>query len=396
MYRVCASPWLARRSICGGRPKSVVRIYDCQRQYGIASEGASTTHPLTGVHSPSVGPSVRGLWVRALARIAVLSSICGALALAALLLAVRVWWQAAPGDNQRSRGLNALWAAHTWVGDAHTDAEYAEFASRLKRDQISDVFFHAGPLESDGSVPGDRIAHASELLAAMKRYAPEVHAQAYLGQVLRRDGGPLDLTDEGVRTNIVETASRFLAMGFDGIHYDIEPIDPGDDAFLDLLSRTHEVTQAHRSQLSVAIEPLEPLPGAQRVLGLFAGRYHGPSREYLRDVAARVDQVAIMTYDTGLPAAWLFGAYTAWETEGIVDAIGDRVTVFMGVPTYDEGNAPTFHSNAENITSGIRGVRKGLDRLDKERTRHVGIAIYADWTTSEDEWRSYEAAWLDH
>ncbi len=89
-------------------------------------------------------------------------------------------------------------------------------------------------------------------------------------------------------------------------------------------------------------------------------------------------------------------AYTAWETQRIVDAIGDRVTVFMGVPTYDQGNRLTFHSNAENIESGIRGVRKGLDRLDAARTQRVGIAAYADWTTTDYEWRSYESAWLRH
>ena len=59
--------------------------------------------------------------------------------------------------------------------------------------------------------------------------------------------------------------------------------------------------------LSVAIEQLEMLPGSQRTLGTILRAYHDPTRDFLREVAAQVDQVAIMTYDSGLPADWLFG-----------------------------------------------------------------------------------------
>lgn len=321
------------------------------------------------------------------------AAACVALAVA-LLFATWIWWRFDPGASQRSRGVNALWAAHTWVGDEHSDAEYEQFAELLTRNEISDVFVHAGPLDGDGGVPDDRLAHAPDLLAAMKRYAPSVRVQAYLGQVENRGGGPLDLHDDAVRSRIVETAGRLLDLGFQGIHYDIEPVYPGDSRFLDLLERTHELTQAHGAVLSVALEALEPLPGAQRVIGTFWRSYNDPSKGFLQDVAARVDQVAIMTYDTGLPADWMFGAYVAWQTQRVVNAIGDRVTVFMGVPTYRKGSFLKFHSWAENMHSGIRGVRKGLGRLDRDRTNNVGVAIFAEWTTTQDDWRTYAADWL--
>ncbi|MBI5284611.1 MAG: hypothetical protein HY874_05900 [Chloroflexi bacterium] len=316
------------------------------------------------------------------------------LAMVVVLVVVWAWWQGDPNDAQRSRGVNALWAAHTWVGDRHTDAEYEDFARLLTTNEISDVFFHAGPLEGDGTVPADRIEHAGELVAAMERYASEVRVQAYLGQIERRGGGPLDLDDDDVRGHIVATASQFLDLGFDGIHYDIEPIYPGDESFLDLLDRTHDLTQRHGAVLSVAVEQLEVVPGAQRVISVFLRDYHDPTKEYLRQVAARSDQVAIMTYDTGLPAAWLFGAYMARETERVIDAIGGDVVVFMGVPTYEDGSSLRFHPRSENMRSGIRGVRKGLDGLGRERTENVGVAIFAEWTTSDDEWAAYAADWL--
>lgn len=322
-------------------------------------------------------------------------SVAAAVALAvALLFAIWLWWHFDPGDGQRSRGVNALWAAHTWVGDEHSDAEYQQFADLLTKNQISDVFVHAGPLDGDGSVPDDRVEHAADLLSAMKRYAPGVRVQAYLGQVEKRGGGPLDLRDDQVRSRIVETAGHFLDMGFQGIHYDIEPIYPGNDSFLDLLERTHELTEAHGAVLSVALEQLEFAPGAQRIIGAFWRSYNDPTKGFLQDVAARADQVAIMAYDSGLPTDWLFGAYMAWQTERVVRAVGSMVTVFMGVPTYRKGSFLKFHSWAENMHSGIRGIRKGLDRLDRDQTGNVGVAIFAEWTTTDEDWRTYAADWL--
>jgi hypothetical protein len=280
------------------------------------------------------------------------------------------------------------------VGDPHSDEEYRAFAEQMRRHEISDVYFHAGPLEADGSVPDDLVEHADELLAAMDRHAPEIRAQAYLGQIEDRAGGILDLDDPATREGIAETAERFLEMGFDGIHYDIEPIYPGDESFIDLLDRTHQVTQARGAVLSVALEQVEVI-GVQRSAGRLVGRdYYDSSEGYLRSVAERVDQVAIMTYDTGLPADWLFGAHMAWQTEWVIEAIGDEVTVFMGVPTYDDGSRFRFYSWAENVSTGIRGVRKGLDRMDAAKTEDVGIAIFAEWTTDDDEWAAYRSGWL--
>jgi hypothetical protein len=311
------------------------------------------------------------------------------------VFALWLWWLPDPDDDQRSRGINGLWAAHTWVGDEHSDADYRDLADLLEGNGISDVFFHAGPLEADGSVPADLTEHASDLLAAMRRYASDVRTQAYLGQIEARDGGPLDLDDPRVRDGIVATAERFLDLGFRGIHYDIEPIFPGDESFLDLLDRTRALTQARGAVLSVALEQAAAVPNTGRLIRLFVPGYHNPSTAFLEDVAARVDQVAIMTYDSGLPVDWLFGAHMAWQTEWVVDAIGEEVTVFMGIPTYEEGSAGKFFSWAENINSGVRGVRKGLDRLPDSETRDVGIAIFAEWTTTDDEWDAYASSWLE-
>jgi hypothetical protein len=147
--------------------------------------------------------------------------------LAVVVAATWVWWRAAPSAAQASRGVNALWARHQWVGQAHRDDEYRALAQILRQGEISDVFFHVGPLDPDGTIPPARYAHARELLAAMDRLVPGVRAQAYIGQVTRQGAGPLDLGRQAVRDRIVRTAQTFLDLGLEGIHYDLEPVYPG-------------------------------------------------------------------------------------------------------------------------------------------------------------------------
>ncbi|MBW8483636.1 hypothetical protein [Actinomadura parmotrematis] len=305
-----------------------------------------------------------------------------------------VWWQPAP--TAAGTATNALWARHQWVGETHTGAEYRAFGDLLERGRITDVYFHAGPVEADGTVPAAKYRNARALIAAMRRYAPGVRAHAYLGQIRVAGGaGVIQLDDPAVRARVVRTAGTFLDLGFDGIHYDFEPIYPDDTAFLALLDGTRSLTKARGRLLSVALEQptladgLQPLYKALLPRG---GRFEYPPRPtdaFLRSVAARVDQVAIMTYDVSLPTRSLAGLHYARHTAHVLRLIGDQVTVFMGVPTYR-----TSMAWAEDLDGALRGVRRGADALERPPARPWGVGIYADWTTDPQEWARYRSTWL--
>jgi hypothetical protein len=64
------------------------------------------------------------------------------------------------------------------------------------------------------------------------------------------------------------------------------------------------------------------------------------------------------------------------------------------VPTYGRGHPLGFHPWAENVHSGLRGVRKGLARVDPGVTRMVGVALFAEWTASAGEWRACRQEWV--
>jgi hypothetical protein len=98
-----------------------------------------------------------------------------------------------------------------------------------------------------------------------------------------------------------------------------------------------------------------------------------------------------MAYDTLLPTDWLVGRHFAWQARHVTELIGDRVTVFLGVPTYAQGQP---FPSAENLRSTIRGARRGLDRLDRQPVHPVGLALYADWTTTPGEWALYQRTWV--
>lgn len=311
-------------------------------------------------------------------------------------LAVWRWWLVEPSPTAHSQGTNALWAAHRWVAAAQPEGDYRALADILRGAEVSDVFFHVGPLEEDGGIPPARYAHARDLLAAMRRLAPQVRAQAYVGQITTRAGGILDLGDRPVRDRIVATARGLLELGFAGIHYDIEPVYPGDQDFTDLLTRTRGLTEARGAVLSVALEDLELVPGSAGTFGIAAWltRAHLPaltSPGSLRDIAGRVDQIAIMAYDTLLPADWMVGRLYAWQTEQVLRLVGDQATVFIGVPSYADRQ---LFPQVDNLGNALRGVRRGVQALPRAPRRPYGVAVFAEWTTTPDEWALYRSSWI--
>jgi hypothetical protein len=305
-----------------------------------------------------------------------------------------VSYRAAADILPPNSGPVGLWLQHKWVGEPQTTAQYDVLGAELRRHRVTDLFVHVGPLDASGRIPSGKYANAADFAAALHQRLPASRIQAWIGQWERRAGGPLDLTDPSVRAEIVGTAARFLELGFDGIHYDIEPLRGDDPALLDLLESTHALTQAHGRILSLATDEIEPIPGMKWLVNAFVPHaYLWTSTEY-RAIAERVDQIAVMSYNTALPRDWLYGAFIARQTRQLRDAIGEGKTLFIGVPTYYEPSW-AFRPEAENMVSGLLGARLGVSRLEPVAQANTGVAVYAHWTTDDAEWAAYRRLWLD-
>jgi hypothetical protein len=68
-----------------------------------------------------------------------------------------------------------------------------------------------------------------------------------------------------------------------------------------------------------------------------------------------------------------------------------RARVLVGVPTYDESGL-MHRAGVETPENALLGIVAGLRGVGGGGT-FEGVAIYAEWTTDDTEWSTYERLW---
>jgi hypothetical protein len=323
-----------------------------------------------------------------------------ALAMAVLLLvpaltgaiALRVNYAGDLKDGTKTRGQDAVWLGHAWVDGRKKDADLDAFAARIRGTGIRDLYVHAGPLEHDGSLPADRYPRARWLIDAVHRKIPGIRVQAWLGDKLASEGPEgLKLPDAGTRAAVVRSTAQILDAGFDGVHYDLEPLHSGDRDYLSLLDDLRELTRARKVPLSIAAHQIDPLPALHSLAGGLTGHPKWWSQEFFGQVARRVDQIAVMSYDTAIPLESLYGGYVAQQTALALEVTPEDTDLLMGLPFFHEDDIGHWE-NAETVAAAIRGTRLGLGRTDRDRER-FGVALYVDFAAEEADWTAYRKGW---
>jgi hypothetical protein len=325
-----------------------------------------------------------------------------ALALALVLLlpllaaesALRVNYMGDPADGTYTRRQDAIWLGHAWVDGRKKDADVAALAERLRGTGIRDLYVHAGPLEHDGTLPKSAYRNAGWLVPAVHRALPGVRVQAWLGDKLATES-PDGLRLERARTRaaVVASTREILAAGFDGAHFDLEPLHSGDRNYLSLLDDLRAVTRVHGVPLSVAAHQIDPFPAFHSVWGTLTNHPKWWSQAYFGQVARRVDQIAVMSYDTMQPLQSLYGGYVAQQTALALEVTPPTTDLLMGLPFFHE-NRFGHWAHAETVPAAVRGVRLGLSRTDAGRKR-FGVALYVDFAATEDDWTAYREGWVD-
>ncbi|WP_328750276.1 glycosyl hydrolase family 18 protein [Streptomyces sp. NBC_00285] len=332
----------------------------------------------------------RRRWIRRTALGLVLAVLLPLLAVAA---ALRLNYAGDLADGTRTRGKDAIWLGHAWVDGRKTDADVTAFARRLRDTGIRDLYVHAGPLEHNGTLPESAYPRARWLIGAVHKAAPGIRVQAWLGDKLATESPDgLHLADADTRAAVVRSTRQILAAGFDGAHFDLEPLHSGDENYLDLLDSLRQVTRARNVPLSVAAHQIDPLPALHSVAGTFTEHPKWWSQAYFGQVARRVDQIAVMSYDTALPLESLYGGYVAQQTSLALEVTPNSTDLLMGLPFYRESNFDHW-GFAETVPAAVRGVRLGLSRTDADRP-NFGVALYVDFAATEGDWRAYEEDWV--
>jgi spore germination protein YaaH len=215
--------------------------------------------------------------------------------------------------------------------------------------------------------------------------------QAWIGDEVA-PSGEMDIESAATRARIIASAQQVLARGFDGVHLDLEPVGDADPGYLELLDALRPLVHAADGVLSVSAEQVEPLPGTRWAMEAVEGHSSWWSAAYLRQVASRVDQVALMTYDTAL---WTSSAYTGFvrdETAVALQVVPANVALLIGLPAFHDAHSFEHSSSAETVAAAIRGVRLALSAGTPEG-RTFGVALYVDFAATSADWASYHSSW---
>jgi hypothetical protein len=323
---------------------------------------------------------------RLVARLAALAVAAGVALLAYLALTPVGDFAPHPFNHDR----NAIWLEHRWLERRHSDAEMEALFARLRARGMAYVFPHIIPFDAAGRLPPHDRDQMRAFLAAARRVAPDMKVLPWIGGLRkgykRRRPGTVELGDLAQRQRIVAEVRGLVDEGFDGVHVDVEPVDDGNDEYLALLRALRTAVGRERV---LSVSAIRPAP-----VGLPRAPNFAWSPEYYARVAATVDQLVIMAYDTALPTASLYQRYVRWAARsvaGALDASGSEARVLMGVPTY-EPYTFMHRRGVETPENALAGVVAGLRGLGAGGT-FEGVAIYAEWTTDEGEWATYERQW---
>ncbi|MEV0298781.1 hypothetical protein [Nocardia sp. NPDC050710] len=312
-------------------------------------------------------------------------------AVGAVVVALRLEYAGTPAADARTRGRDAVWLGHAWVDGRKSDADVAGLATLLAGTGIKDLYVHTGPLEHDGTLPSGLHPRARWFVDAVHRSLPGIRVQSWLGDIVAPEMDGLHVDDAAVRDRVTASATQALDLGFDGIHFDLEPIRSGTPGFLALLDQVRPITAARGVTLSVSAPQIDPLPGLHSLGIALADHGKWWSQAYFAEVARRVDQVALMSYDTAMPLRSLYGGYVAHQTELALEVTPANVDLLMGVPAF-WADDPGHHGSAETVPAALRGIRLALGRDAPDR-RSFGVALYVDFAATPQDWADYRRDW---
>ncbi|HLA44239.1 MAG TPA: glycosyl hydrolase family 18 protein, partial [Aggregatilineales bacterium] len=263
-------------------------------------------------------------------------------------------------------------------------------AADLQSLQIQYGFFYVTYLKENGEF-NSTYDHAETFLHSIKTAAPDLQILAWIGIPLLHT----DLSDSDVRRQITSLCHELIEMGFDGIHLNAEPIHNNN---ADLLKLLEEIRQTTGEDVILSLAAHRIFPILPQILGAPSSAFLEDvpvwNIEYYQSIGQRVDQIAVMIYDSAMPTSLLFRHWSRFQTIYLSQVLQHSETqLLLGVPA-SEKHTPTHNPDAENMENGLRGIITGLNDHATEREVITGVAIYPYWETSDEEWKIYRELWL--
>ena len=299
-----------------------------------------------------------------------------------------------PATAQRiDKNGNAVWLEHRWLQEGVLDEEIVALSVHLKANGIRYVYPHLTPADRAGHLPSYSRNAARRFCKLLRTHSPEIRILPWVGGVQSgfqqmRPGTILLDSDLYRQTFADECIAMIHELGFDGIHLNVEPVESGDRRLLKWLD-----------YLKTRLGETKILSVAGSKPSFFEGFNVSPLRawdlDYYAQVAARCNQLVIMNYDTGIVHSLLYSVFVMEKTGAVLQRLkSERIScrVMLGIPTYDD--APRHRQSAENIASAVQGVSAALNGSYPGFENFEGLALYAYWTTDQNEWQDFQDLWI--
>jgi hypothetical protein len=300
-----------------------------------------------------------------------------------------VSWDPFPTSEARfDRGTNGIWLGHKWYtgrgvrsGEPVARSELLQLKQNLDRHGIRDLFIHVGPARSDGSIEDQ----TSDLFSSLRTLFSGERLLAWVGARVEN----IELQDPAFQEGLVASLEALRAAGFDGVHFDFEPMFDYEPGYLSLLSRV-------RDEMGPDFMISQATPRAN-----FMGVFPGPLRrsfwsdDFYLETMARSDQTVLMAYDSGFNYIKPYVAFVRHQT-GLLSDWGCSIPeheVLVGLPAYED--VPLYSNpKVENLRTASLGVRSALETGHGTANCVAGVAIYSNWVTDENEWEDFRRYWM--
>ena len=165
------------------------------------------------------------------------------------------------------------------------------------------------------------------------------------------------------RKNVIENHVLLVELGFDGAHVDIEAIPFN-----------------QRADYLNFLEELSKNTGKDKILTVYAGTLNeepniwGWEPDFFNAVSNRVDIILTQGYDFGKISKKDYQEYLTEQIKELSSKQWNSRILFT---------LPTHKIYPETLENALEVFSKNSNKFD-------GIAIFAEWTTSESEWKMIE------
>jgi hypothetical protein len=299
-------------------------------------------------------------------------------------------WDPSPTTERRfDRAENGIWLGHKWyTGHSVRTAEpvpaieLVRLKENLDRHGITDLFIHVGPARSDGTLEDE----PGRVFADLRKAFPASRLLAWVGA--RVEGVPLE--EAKFHENLIESLVALDSAGFDGVHFDFEPMADFEPGYLELLSRV-------RDEMGPEFVISQATPRAS-LFGLPPGplRRSFWSKDFYLETMRRSDQTVLMAYDSRFNYIKAYMTFVRHQSGLLADwacSIPGH-ELLVGLPSYED--VPLYSNpKVENLRTASLGVRAAVEQRSEREKCVVGVAIYSNWVTDEDEWRDFRSYWMD-